>query len=75
MTLKTPEQVQDIFNCFDSVTESIFRNCYFKIDKDLYGAETSEEDFDYTWTCFYQSRDFWKLAAEEKRYVLFTADQ
>jgi hypothetical protein len=75
MTLKTPEQVHDIFKSFESVTKDSFKNNYFKIDKDLYGFETTEEDFEYTWTWFSESRDFWSQASEEQRYVLFTADQ
>jgi hypothetical protein len=75
MTLKSPQQVSDIFEKFDSVTEDVFKTKYFQIDKASYGLDTSDEDFDYTWTWFTQSRDFWKLASEEKRYVLFTADQ
>jgi len=75
MTLKTPDQVKDIFKNFDLVTKDIFRNRYFEIDKNLYGVDTTDEDFDYTWTWFSQSRNFWKQASEENRYVLFTADQ
>jgi hypothetical protein len=75
MTLKTPHQVKDIFKSFDLVTKDLFRTGYFKIDKNLYRFETTEEDFDYTWTWFSQSREFWKQASEEGRYVLFTADQ
>jgi hypothetical protein len=75
MTLKTPEQVKDIFKSFDLVTKESFRDRYFKIDKDLYGSNTTEDDFDYTWTWFSQSREFWKQATEDNRYVLFTADQ
>jgi hypothetical protein len=75
MSLKTPEQVKDIFKSFDTVTMEVFKDKYFKIDKDLYGDDLTEEDFDYTWSWFSQSRDFWKTAAEENRYVLFTADQ
>jgi hypothetical protein len=75
MSLKTPEQVKDIFKSFDTVTMENFKDKYFKIDKDLYGDDLTEEDFDYTWSWFSQSRDFWKTAVEENRYVLFTADQ
>ena len=57
------------------MTKESFRDRYFKIDKDLYGSETTEEDFDYTWTWFSQSREFWKQATEDNRHVLFTADQ
>jgi hypothetical protein len=75
MTLKTPEQVKDIFKKFDLVTKELFKERYFKIDKDLYGFETTEDDFEYTWTWFSQSREFWKQATNDNRYVLFTADQ
>jgi hypothetical protein len=75
MTLKTPDQVKDIFKSFDLVTKESFRDRYFKIDKDLYGSDTTGDDFDYTWTWFSQSREFWKQATEDNRYVLFTADQ
>ena len=34
-----------------------------------------EEDFEYTWENLEYSLDFWKRAAEEKRYVLFTVDR
>lgn len=75
MSLKTPDQVKDIFKGLAQVTKETFRNNYFKIDKDSYGFDTTEEDFDYTWEWFSQSVAFWKLASGEERYVLFTADQ
>lgn len=75
MTLKTPEQVADITKNFDRVTKDSLRQQYFSIDKKEYGFDTTEEDFDYTWTWFSDSKDFWQKAADEKRYVLFTADQ
>ena len=40
-----------------------------------YGAPLSEADFAYTWEWFQSAHDFWLRAAEEGRYVLFTADQ
>lgn len=45
------------------------------IDEEDYGMETDEEDFEYTWEYIQDSLDFWKTAAEEKRYVLFTVDR
>lgn len=75
MTLKTPAQVADIAKNFDTVTKDSFKQKYFSIDKNEYGFDTTEEDFDYTWTWFSESKDFWQKAADEKRYVLFTADQ
>jgi hypothetical protein len=75
MSLKTPEQVNDIAKALGSVTEESFREKYFKINPDEYGFELSEEDFEYSWTWFADSFEFWKMAAAEGRYVLFTVDQ
>ena len=75
MTLKTPDQVEDIAKSFDSVTIDSFRQKHFSLDKNEYGFDTTEEDFEYSWTWFSASKDFWQNAAHEKRYVLFTADQ
>ena len=73
MTLKSPQQVSDIYNALAGVTAEMFRQRYFQIDKSIY--ETSDEDMEYTWEWFDQSREFWKRAAADGRYVLFTADQ
>ncbi len=73
MTLKSPQQVSDIYNARAGVTAEMFRQKYFQIDKSIY--ETSDEDMEYTWEWFDQSREFWKRAAADGRYVLFTADQ
>ncbi len=75
MTLKTPEQVADIANTIDRVKREIFRQKYFSIDPNDYGFATSEDDFEYTWHWFAESVGFWKTAAAEKRFVLFSADQ
>jgi hypothetical protein len=37
--------------------------------------QLTEEDLVYTWQWFKTVRNFWLRAAEEGRYVLFTADQ
>lgn len=75
MSLKTPNQVQDIANIIDKVTEELLKAGYNKIDTTDYGFELTEADFIYTLDWFKDSIDFWKQAAKEKRYVLFTADQ
>ena len=74
MTLKTPQQVKDIYKSLTSISKETFKHAYFKIDKREY-EDFSPEDFEYTWEWFYPSLAFWKLAAEEGRYVLFTVDQ
>ena len=75
MTLKTPEQVDNISKAIERVDEETLRQGYFKIDPKVYGFDLTEDDFEYTWTWFKQSKGFWKKAAIEKRFVLFTADQ
>jgi hypothetical protein len=73
MTLKSPQQVNDICNALASITVGLFKEKYSQIRKEVY--ETSDEDLEYSWEWFDQSRDFWKRAAADRRYVLFTADQ
>ena len=75
MVLKSPTQVRDVAAVLPSVTEEEFRRRYFLIESESYGASLSEEDFAYTWEWFQNVRDFWMNAANESRYVLFTADQ
>jgi hypothetical protein len=75
MSLKTPEQVEKIAEAIVAVSESDLRTGYNKIDSKDYGCDFTDEDFEYTWTWFYDSLEFWKKAASEKRFVLFTADQ
>jgi hypothetical protein len=73
ISLKSPPQVSDIYNALAKVTAEQFKEKYLRIDKKAY--ETSDEDLEYTWEWFDQSREFWKRAAADQRYVLFTADQ
>jgi Domain of unknown function (DUF1877) len=75
MVLKTPEQVRDVAAALPNVTDDDFRRCYYAIDATSYGQPLTEEDFGYTWDNFQDVRTFWRNAAAEGRYVLFTADQ
>ncbi|MCE9546810.1 MAG: YfbM family protein [Planctomycetia bacterium] len=75
MSLKTPEQVQDIAKALPGVDESQFRSRYFRIDPDVYGCDVSDEDFQYTWDWFQEVRALYLRAADDGRYVLFTASQ
>ena len=74
MMLKTPAQVSDIAAAIQGIDESAFRSRYNRIDPADY-SEHDEDDLEYTWECFDESKAFWQLAAEENRHVLFTADQ
>ena len=75
MILKAPEQVAEIAKALPNKTKEECRKIYYMIDEEDYGMELDEEDFEYSWDNLQYSLDFWKRAAEEKRYVLFTVDR
>lgn len=75
MILKMPEQVMKIVEALPKRTKEECRKCYDMIDEGDYGMELDNEDFEYAWGYFQESLDFWKRAAAEKRYVLFTVDR
>lgn len=75
LSLKTPQQVRDVAAALTGITDAEFRRRYFAMDPESYGFPLSLEDFAYTWEWFQSVREFWLRAAQEGRYVLFTADQ
>ena len=75
MSLKTPQQVRDIAKALPAISEEEFRRRYFAIDAKSYGFPLTDEDFRYTWDSFQGVRDLYTRAAQEGRFVLFTADQ
>ncbi|HWL10255.1 MAG TPA: YfbM family protein [Planctomicrobium sp.] len=75
MSLKTPQQVRDIADALSAITEEEFRERYLAMDATSYGFPLSEEDFRSTWEWFQGVRDLYTRAAQEGRFVLFTADQ
>ncbi len=75
MSLKTPQQVRDIAAALPAITEVDFRRRYFAIAAESYGFPLSDEDFGYTWDWFQGVRNLYTRAANEGRFVLFTADQ
>jgi hypothetical protein len=75
MSLKTPAQIRDIAAALQTITETAFREAYFRIDPRDYGEPLTAEDCDYTWGWFAPLRAFFAAAATEGRWVLFTVDQ
>ena len=73
--LKTLDQVRDIANSIDLISENEFRQGYFQIDPDECGWEIDENGFTYSWEYFLEIRMFYRRAADLKRFVLFTASQ
>ncbi|MDL2275957.1 YfbM family protein [Desulfosarcina sp. OttesenSCG-928-G10] len=75
ITCTPPDQVRAIFGALSDFSEAQCRNQYFTIDPEVYGLPLTNEDFDYTWQYLEGSVGFWRRAAEQGLYVLFTADQ
>jgi hypothetical protein len=75
MSLKSVQQVRDIAAALPAITEDEFRRRYFAIDAESYGFDLTEEDFEYTWDWFQGVRELYLKAAQDERYVLFSADQ
>ncbi|MEX2173541.1 MAG: YfbM family protein [Pirellulaceae bacterium] len=75
MSLKSQEQVREIASALDKMSEDDFRVRYFLINPSDYGRPVDEEDFGYTWHWFEKLRDFYRSAAANGRFALFTADQ
>lgn len=75
MVLKTPQEVADVANVIRPMTEEEFKSRYRKIDQAQCDWDLSEDDCDYSWHWFQVVRDLFQRAAEENRFVLFTASQ
>lgn len=73
LSLKTPEQVKAVALALAAITRAEFRARYFSIAPTTCDFQLSEENLAYTWEWFGEVRKFWLLAADEGRYVLFTA--
>ena len=72
---KSPEQVRQVDQFLQGMTEEAFRKLYFAIDPEEYNYPMDEEDFGYTWENLSGSRPFWHNAAEKGLWVLFDVDQ
>ena len=72
---KSPEQVRQVDQLLQGMTEEAFRELYFSIDPEEYGCPMDEEDFEYTWENLAGSLPFWHGAAEKGLWVLFDVDQ
>ncbi len=75
LSLKTPEQVRDIYAALKGLSEAEFRSRYYSIDAKIYASTLEDGDLAYTWRWFENVRDLYARAAAAGRHVLFTADQ
>ncbi|MDQ0394200.1 DUF1877 family protein [Labrys monachus] len=74
MRLKARNQVQDVARVLPAMTHSEFHRRYRAIPTTDHAFIVNNEEFDETWRRFEGVRSFWLRAAEEGRYVLFTAN-
>ena len=72
---KSPEQVTEVCQALESLTDEEIRKRYDAIPDDEYGGYKGEDDFEYTLEYLHDSISFWKNAALNDLWVLFTADQ
>lgn len=75
MVLKSPSEVSQISSALTGIVEADFRSKYFQIDEQDAGFPIDDSDFNYTWHWFEKLRTFYRRAAEQSRWVLFTASQ
>lgn len=75
MSLKAPVHVQAVAAALSNVTKDVLRAGYDAIEPAGYQGELGEDDFEYTWEWLGGLVDFFRRAAAEGRWVLFTADQ
>lgn len=77
----SPEDVAAISQALEKINKEWFRKKYFGLKKKFLCFDTSdyspisEEDFEYTWDYFEETREFYKKTASAKRSSIFTVDQ
>ncbi|MCL4694205.1 MAG: DUF1877 family protein [Candidatus Hydrogenedentes bacterium] len=74
-------EVKEAYEALRPIDETWFRQQYFALKKKFlwfdisdYEGEIGEEDFDYTWTAFLDTRAFFHKAAQANRPIVFTVD-
>jgi len=70
----TAEQVVEVAAALQHVTKAWLREKYDAIDPEHYEFGMDDEDFEYIWENFVDTREFYALAAQAGRAVIFTAD-
>lgn len=69
-----PAQVADVAAALVPVDKEWLRARYDAIDSADYGMPTSDEDFEYVWSCFAGLPEFFGKAASAGRAMIFTVD-
>ena len=74
ITLKTPEQVKDIAKALEKLNKEDCEELYYKQEEKNVDPEADYIDFDDLWEDIEHSVKFFKKAAADNRYVIFTVD-
>jgi hypothetical protein len=72
LALKTPEQVAEIARMLGTLAREFIFERYDRIDPADYNRSLSSKDRQGTWECFQDVVAFYRRAARDGRYVLFT---
>lgn len=72
VALIEPQQVAEVAVALASADEQWLRARYFANEFPGYRQGQSEADFDYTWSCFDGLPEFFRRAAAERRWVVFS---
>ncbi len=78
ITFVRPAQVADVARALQGISEADFRERYFRINCQTYGAapnQVNEEDYEYSADWFAELKPFYAKAAAAGRAVAFTVDQ
>jgi hypothetical protein len=67
-------QVRDVTEALDVIEEDWFRQRYFALGETDYYGPVDEDDLDYTWADFSDTREFFARSAEAGLAVIFTVD-
>lgn len=73
ISAKSPKQVKAVYEALSGISRRSFKAGYELIDDEEY-PDRSLEDFLYTFDYLMDSIAFWRFAAENDLWVLFTAD-
>ena len=68
------EQVRDVAEALSVIEEHWLRGRYDTLGDTDYAGPVDEDDFEYTWECLEDVREFFAMAAEAGRAVIFTVD-
>ena len=75
ISLKNYTEVAAIYEFLSGLNKAEFRELYYKIDKDKYGFDVDEQDFEHTWEWLSGTVEFWRNAMDKQLSVIFTVDQ